>query len=146
MTRSVANVIAGRGIKYVFVVFWIAVFVGGAMLSNKLTGVEKNDSKSWLPGGAESVQVIDVSATFTSPNTIPAVVVYERPGGLTEADLRKMRDDAAAFGRTAELDGQVVGPIPTQDNQAAQTIVPLDLGSDGWAKAGDLVVKLREVA
>ncbi len=146
MARSVANVIAGHRIKFIFLVFWLAVVGVAAPLSSQLTGVEKNDSKSWLPGGAESVQVLDVQATFTSPNTIPAVVVYERPNGLTEADLRKMRDDAAAFGRTAELDGQVTGPIPTGDGKAAQTIVPLNLGADGWAKAADLVPKLRDVA
>jgi putative drug exporter of the RND superfamily len=146
MTRSVANVIAGRWIKYVFIVFWLAVIALAGPLSGKLTGVEKNDAKSWLPGGAESVQVLDVQSTFTSPNTIPAVVVYERKSGFTAADQAKLRADVAEFGRTADLDGQVTGPIPTPDGQAAQIIVPLDLGNDGWAKAGDVVDNLRTVA
>jgi putative drug exporter of the RND superfamily len=146
MTRSVANVIAGRWVKYIFIVFWLVAVAVAGPLSSKLTGVEKNDSKSWLPGGAESVQVLDVQSTFTSPNTIPAVIVYERPSGLTQADLAKLRADAQAFARTADLDGQVTGPIPTKDGQAAQTIVPLDLGSDGWAKAGEIVSKLHDVA
>ncbi|HEY7054811.1 MAG TPA: hypothetical protein VH496_22160, partial [Mycobacterium sp.] len=110
MTRSVANVISGRWIKYVFIVFWLAVVALAGPLSGKLTGVEKNDAKSWLPGGAESVQVLDVQSSFTSPNTIPAVVVYERKSGLTPADLQKLKDDATAFGQTANLDGKVAGP------------------------------------
>src|SRR5262245_20406209 len=111
MTRSVANVIAGRWVKYAFIVFWIAVVAVASPLSRKLTDVEKNDSKTWLPGKAESVQVIDIEATFRSPNTIPAVVVYERTSGLTAADLAKMRADAQEFGGTAELDGRVIGPV-----------------------------------
>ena len=146
MTRSVANVIAGRWIKYIFIIFWLGVVAVAVPLSSKLTEVEQNDSKSWLPGGAESVQVIDLQATFTSPNTIPAVIVYERPSGLTEADLVKMRADAQEFGRTADLDGPVTGPVPTGDGQAAQIIVPLDLGEDGWSKAGEIVPKLRDIA
>src|SRR5690242_7375875 len=146
MTRSVANVISGRWIKYVFIVFWLAIVALAGPLSGKLTGVEKNDAKSWLPGGAESVQVLDVQSSFTSPNTIPAVIVYERTSGLTPADLQKLKDDATAFGQTANLDGKVTGPIPTADNQAAQIIVPLDLGSDGWNKAGDMVTNLRGIA
>src|SRR5262249_23936336 len=42
-------------------------------------------------------------------------------------------------------DGKVTGPIPTPDRQAAQTIVPLDLGSDGWARAGELVPEIRRI-
>ena len=146
MTRSVANVISGRWIKYAFIVFWLAIVAVAGPLSGKLSGVEKNDAKSWLPGGAESVQVLDVQSSFTSPNTIPAVIVYERTSGLTPADLQKLKDDATAFGQTANLDGKVTGPIPTADNQAAQIIVPLDLGTDGWNKAGDMVKDLRGIA
>jgi putative drug exporter of the RND superfamily len=146
MTRSVANVIAGRWIKYAFIVFWLAVVAFLGPLSGKLSGVEKNDSKSWLPGAAESVKVLDVQSSFTSPDTIPAVVVYERKSGLTPADLQKLKDDATQFGRSSALDGKVTGPIPTKDGQAAQTLVPLNLGKDGWNKAGDAVAELRGIA
>src|SRR4051812_36022130 len=111
MGKSVAGAVSGRRIKYVFVIFWLAVAAFAGPLAGKLTDVERNDTKSWLPGGAESVQVIDVQSSFASPNTIPAIIVYERPSGLTEADQAKMRADAAAFGSLAELDGTVTGPI-----------------------------------
>ncbi|GAB3828059.1 MMPL family transporter [Dactylosporangium cerinum] len=146
MGKSVAGAISGRRIKYVFVIFWLAVAALAGPLAGKLTDVERNDTKSWLPGGAESVQVIDVQSSFASPDTIPAIVVYERASGLTAADGTKMQADAAAFGKLAELDGTVTGPIPTKDGQAAQVIVPLNLGADGWAKAGALADQLRDTA
>ncbi|MET7418900.1 MMPL family transporter [Dactylosporangium sp. NPDC005555] len=146
MGKSVAGAVAGRRIKYVFVVFWLAVAALAGPLAGKLTDVERNDARSWLPGGAESVQVIDVQASFASPDTIPAIVVYSRDSGLTEGDRAKMAADAVAFGGIPELDGTVTGPIPTEDGQVAQIIVPVNLGSDGWALAGALVDRLRATA
>ncbi|GAA3198648.1 MMPL family transporter [Dactylosporangium siamense] len=146
MGKSVAGAISGRRIKYIFVIFWLAVAAFAGPLAGKLTDVERNDAKSWLPGGAESVQVIDVQSSFASPDTVPAIIVYERSSGLTGDDTTKIKADAAAFGRLAELDGTVTGPIPTKDGQAAQIIVPLNLGADGWAKAGALADQLRDTA
>ena len=98
MGKSVAGAVSGRRIKYVFVIFWLAVAAFAGPLAGRLTDVERNDAKSWLPGGAESVQVIDVQSSFASPDTIPAIVVYERTSGLTDADRKKLGEDAAAFG------------------------------------------------
>jgi RND superfamily putative drug exporter len=43
-----------------------------------------------------------------------------------------------------DLDGTVTGPVPSPDGQAAQTIVPLDLGEDGWERAGERVEEIRQ--
>ncbi|MGI5239454.1 MMPL family transporter [Dactylosporangium sp. CA-139066] len=146
MTRSVAGLIAGRWVKYVFVVLWLAVVAVAFPLSQKLADAEKNDNKSWLPGKAESVQVLDVQSSFTSPNTIPAVVVYERRAGFTGADKNKLDADSEAFAALPEIDGKVSEPRVTGDQQAAQIIVPVNLGSDGWNKAGDIADRLRKTA
>ena len=147
VSSHIASWITGRRSKYLIVVFWLVVVGLAGPLAGKLSGVEKNDSKSWLPGSAESTAVLDVQAKFTSPNTIPAVIVYERKSGLTRADVLKIAGDARAFGRLSELDGKVIGPIPsTKDGQAAQLIVPLNLGSNGWNRAGTLAPKLKQTA
>ncbi|HTJ36086.1 MAG TPA: MMPL family transporter, partial [Dactylosporangium sp.] len=146
MTRSVAGLIAGRWVKYVFVVFWLAVIALALPLSQKLTDAEKNDNKSWLPGAAESVQVLDVQSSFSSPNTIPAVIVYEREAGLSGPDKDKLDADAEAFAHLPDIDGKVSAPQISGDNKAAQIIVPINLGSDGWNKAGDYADKLRSTA
>jgi len=89
MNRSAAGLITGRRTKYVVVLFWLVLVAIAAPLAGKLTDVEKNEAKSWLPGGAESTQVLDAQQAFASPNTIPAVLVYERGSGLTPAVYRR---------------------------------------------------------
>ena len=38
------------------------------------------------------------------------------------------------------------GPFTARDGQAIQTVVPVDLGADGWNKAGAAVDSLRGIA
>ena len=119
MVKAVINVITNRRMKYVVLLFWLVVVVVAAPLSGKLTGAQQNDARTWLPGSAESTQALDRQAAFASPDTIPAVIVYERPSGLTPADLEKVKADAATYARIPSLDGEVVGPVPSADGQAA---------------------------
>src|SRR5215467_14205953 len=122
MTKSVVTFLTGRRMKYVVVLFWVVLAVSTGPLAGKLSGAEKNDAKSWLPGSAESTKALDAQAAFVSPNTIPAVVVYQRTSGLTAADRAKVAADAQVFAAYPELDGSITGPIPSQDGQAAQII------------------------
>ncbi|WP_443079954.1 hypothetical protein [Streptomyces sp. P9-A2] len=48
-----------------------------APLAQKLTDVQDNTAASWLPGSAESAQVLEISEDFR-PEQIPAIVVYAR--------------------------------------------------------------------
>jgi RND superfamily putative drug exporter len=146
MNRSAAGLITGRRTKYVVVLFWLVLVAIAAPLAGKLTNVEKNEAKSWLPGGAESTQVLDAQQAFASPNTLPAVLVYERGSGLSAADQAKIAADAKVFGTYPNLDGQVIGPVPAQDGQAAQLIIPIDLGPEGWSTAGDVVAEMKATA
>jgi len=146
MARSVINVITSRRIKYLIILFWLIVVAVAAPLAGKLTGAQKNDAKSWLPNSAESTKVLDEQEAFASPDTIPAVIVYERSSGLTEADKAKANADAATFKQIPEVDGQVTGPIISQDGQAAQIVIPLNLGPSGWDKAHDVAVSMRDTA
>jgi RND superfamily putative drug exporter len=146
MSRNIAGVLAGRITKWVVVVFWIAVLAFAAPLAAKLTDVQQNDAISWLPGEAESTRALQQQEQFQSSDTIPAVVVYERTDGLTEDDLAKAAADAQEFAAFDDLDGKVQGPIPSSDNQALQTVVPLDLGSEGWDRAPDFADDIRAIA
>ena len=146
MTRSVASVITGRRVKYLIILFWLVVAAVAGPMAGQLTDVEKNDAKSWLPGSAESTQVLDIQSSFTSPDTIPAVVVYERTSGLTEADRAAAAADARQWAQLPDLDGEVQGPFPSEDGQAMQTVVPLDLGPNGWERAGDFADDLKRDA
>ncbi|MGH8870312.1 MAG: MMPL family transporter [Actinomycetes bacterium] len=134
-----ASWVVGRRTKYLVLVFWFVVIAAAGPLAGQLTDVQENEAKSWLPGNAESTQALDLQNAFVSENTIPAVVVYERSGGLADADRAAIADDAETWAALPSLDGKVTGPVPSEDGEAAQVIVPLNLGSDGWEKAGDVV-------
>jgi RND superfamily putative drug exporter len=146
MVRTVIDVITNHRMKYVVLLFWLVVVAVSTPLAGKLTGAQQNDARTWLPGSAESTQALDRQAAFASPDTIPAVIVYERPSGLTPADLEKVKADAATYARIPSLDGEVVGPVPSADGQAAQILVPLNLGPDGWNKAADEVAAMTDTA
>lgn len=145
MSNAVTRVIVGRRTKYLILLFWVIVIAGLGPLAGKLSGVEKNDAKSWLPGKAESTQVIDEQKAFRSPNTFEAVVVYERSTGLTAADKTKVAADTQQFETLGHVDGKVSGPQFSSDGQAAEVIVPFNLGHDGWNRAGPLADKIRTI-
>jgi len=144
--RKIAEIPAGSWTKWVVVGFWVAVLVLAFPLSKKLTGAEKNDLKYWLPGTAESTKVLDVQSHFQSPNIFPGVVVYLRPSGLTAADRAKAAADARKFAAiSGVVPGQIVGPIPSADGQAMQTILQVNLGTQGWNAATTAVDDIRAI-
>ena len=142
----VTGTIVGRRTKYLVLVFWVLVMAMAMPLASKLSGAESNETKQWLPAGAESTKVLDLQTSFQSPNLIPAVVVYERPGGLTAADRAKVTDDADRFGAVATIDGAVGAPVMSQDGRAAEVVIPFDLGPNGWHQAPGVVARLRTIA
>ena len=144
--RKIAEIPAGSWTKWVVVGFWVAVLVVMFPLSTKLMGAEKNDAKAWLPASAESTKVLDVQSHFQSPNVYPGVVVYLRASGLTAADRAKAAADARKFaGVPGAVPGQVVGPIPSADGQALQTILQVNLGAKGFADANKAVDAIRAI-
>ena len=145
--KKMAEIPAGSWTKWVVVGFWVVVLVLAFPLSKKLQGAEKNDAKYWLPAAAESTKVLDVQERFQSPNIITGVVVYERASGLTAADRAKAAADARRFaGIPGVVPGQLVGPIPSADGKALQTILQVNLGSQGWAGANKPVDAIRAIA
>ena len=144
--RKIAEIPAGSWTKWVVVGFWVAVLVVMFPLSTKLMGAEKNDAKAWLPASAESTKVLDVQSHFQSPNVYPGVVVYLRASGLTAADRAKAAADARKFaGVPGAVPGQIVGPIPSADGQALQTILQVNLGAKGFADANKAVDAIRAI-
>jgi len=145
--RRIAEIPAGSWTKWVVVGFWVVMLVILFPLSTKLMGAEKNDQKTWLPASAESTKVLDVQSQFQSPNISSGVVVYVRPSGLTGADRAKAAADARSFaGVPGVVPGQVVGPIPSSDGQAMQTVLQVNLGSQGSSNAGKAVDAIRAIA
>jgi RND superfamily putative drug exporter len=144
--HRIAAVVCGRRTKWLVLVFWLIVLAVLGPLAGKLTGAEKNDNSSWLPGGAESTEVMNLQAKFQAHDTAYAVVVYERLSGVTPQDQSTVAADARAFASIPGVDEKVVGPVPAQDNKALQVLVPITVGNGGWEQLGKDVDKIRDIA
>ncbi|MGW6531344.1 MMPL family transporter [Streptomyces venezuelae] len=146
--RGVAWLVCGRRAKWLVVLFWLVVIIVAAPLAQKLTDAQENDAESWLPGSAESTQVLDISAEFR-PEVIPAIVVYAREGGLTAADREQITEDVRQAGelRAHGIRGaEIRGPVYDEkaNPEAAQVAVPITMDAEGWERIGPAVDSIRE--
>jgi RND superfamily putative drug exporter len=132
MHRQIAGKLTGRVTKWIVLAFWIiaVVILGG--FAGKLTEVQNNEASSWLPGSAESTRALEKMEPFQDPNAIPTTVVYEKEAGFAPDDLAAMKEHATELQAMDDVAGKVIGPIPSEDGQAAQTTVTFNLGSEGW--------------
>jgi RND superfamily putative drug exporter len=145
--HAVVGMASGRRSKWAVLAIWVIIVLVMGPLSGKLTGAEKNDASSWLPAKAESTQVLNIQSKFQSPNIFAAVIVYDRAQGLTSADRAKAEADVAKFAQVADVvHGQVQGPFFAKDGKAIETIVPVNLGSQGWNGAEAAATTLRNIA
>jgi RND superfamily putative drug exporter len=131
MIRWLTRTVSGRTARWVLLALWILLAVAAGSAGSKLTSIENNDSQTWLPGGAQSLQALNVATEhFGSADVINAVIVYQRPGGLTAADKTTVRQEVTSLARFA-YHGPVRGPVVSQDGQAAVVTVPLKQTSTG---------------
>jgi putative drug exporter of the RND superfamily len=96
--RRLARVVAGRRAKWAVVAFWILLAVALGPIGSKLGDETQDDTTSFLPESAESTEVVRIlDDDFESGETTQGLIVYERDGGLTEADKAKIAQDARAL-------------------------------------------------
>jgi putative drug exporter of the RND superfamily len=107
--RRLAGIPAGRRSKWAVLVVWIAIMAVASPFAARLSDVETNDSSTFLPASAESLEVQRLLEQFDNGDTVPAVVVYERPGGLTGEDIEAIEADRAALAALYEPD--VIGEV-----------------------------------
>ncbi|MWA05831.1 MMPL family transporter [Actinomadura sp. LD22] len=138
--RGPAGPIAGRRGKWAVLAVWIVLLAALGPLAGKLADVEDNDAASWLPASAESTRIVKQQDTFRKDETMLAVIVYERPSGITAADRAKAASDTHAFERLPGAE-KARGPIPAEDGKALETLVPInsDDVTDAVDQARDIV-------
>ncbi|WP_327715875.1 MMPL family transporter [Streptomyces sp. NBC_00490] len=146
--QGIGHLVCGRRAKWVVLALWVVALFLTAPFAQKLTDAQDNDAASWLPGSAESTQVLQVSEDFR-PEQIPAVVVYARPDGLTAQDRAQIAEDARqlkelrAHGiRGAETRGPVFDR--ETDPRAAQILVPITMDEQGWEEIAPAVDTIRD--
>lgn len=137
---------SSRMTKWFVVVFWLAVLAAAFGPAGKLQGALNNEAVAWLPADAQSTQVVKQIEAFQSKNQFPAVLVYERPAGVTQQDTQAVAAQVAKFNALEPVKADTIGPIPSQDGQALQVIIPVDAGEGGWDTLGDTVTDLRAIA
>ena len=146
MHRQIAGKLTGRVTKWIVLAFWIIAVVVLGGFAGKLTEVQNNEASSWLPGNAESTLALEKLEPFQDPNAIPTTVVYEKSSGFTPEDLVTMKDQAAELQNMDDVEGKVIGPIPSEDGKAAQTTVTYNLGSEGWNLMPDIAKDIHKIA
>jgi len=110
--------------------------------AGRLTDVEENDAEQWLPSDAESLAVIQLQDAFPAGETEPAVIVYHRDQGLTDADRAQVEADRATLTTLfpAVLPSE---PVPAEDGTAILYAIPFPAdapinGQDTVENVGDI--------
>ena len=123
---------AGKRAKFVvFAVFLIFSLIVGGAFSGKFESVQENETASFLPGKAESVKSLEAVKQYPGGEIAPAVIVYERPGGLTDADRKRVADDQASFAQdrpSIALPPQK--PVFSENGEAALFTLPIRATGD----------------
>lgn len=123
----------------VLIAVWFAAAAVGGPYFGRVDEVSSNDQSSYLPASAEATQVQQRLDGFREDDVIPAIVVFDRDGGLTADDLAFGDDIAQSLGDFEGVADGASPALPSEDGKAIQVVVPLM--SDG---AGETVAALRE--
>ena len=122
-----------RSARWLLPLIVLLVWLGSAgplnAIGARLSGLQENDIAAFLPDGAESTRVQELSADFAPTESMPALLLWESPDGIDEATLRTIGERISDAARVAEdadaLAGEVSPPIPSADGQAVQAFLPL---------------------
>ena len=159
MHAEIAGKLTGPVTKWIVAVVVIFFALAMAPLNAKLVDVQDNEASSWLPGDAESTEVLDALSDTIDPNDIPTLVVYSRDGGLTEDDLAAMDEQAQEIADDVDgvTDAGVLTPnqakeqrLPQQllseDGEAAYLYFVWNFGDEGWNAVPDAADDVRDIA
>ncbi|MGY1729530.1 MMPL family transporter [Geodermatophilus sp. SYSU D01062] len=129
-----------RRVRWLLPLVVLLAWLGAAgplgSLSGQLTGLQENDTAAFLPDSAESTRVAELSQGFSPTEAIPAVLLWEADGPLDPATLDAVGQALAEATAVAEdagaLAGQASPPIPSEDGEAVQAVLPLtpELGDE----------------
>ncbi|MEP6753359.1 MAG: MMPL family transporter, partial [Candidatus Dormiibacterota bacterium] len=120
---------------------WLLVAGVSGPFAGKLISLQKNDLADFLPRSAEATRVLKLEGGFQNATVVPAVVVFERSSGITDADRASVAVMAASVTGLKGVVGDASQPIPSADGKALELVVNVDGSSIGGT--GDGVSSLR---
>ncbi|MGY5319435.1 MMPL family transporter [Neomicrococcus lactis] len=109
-------------IPLILVLVWFGVTGVGGPTFGKLEEVQSNDQSSFLPATAEATKALEAQEKFRTSEAIPAIIVFESESALTPADISSFMTELKDSGL---VEGEPVGPIPSEDGKALQIVAPL---------------------
>ncbi len=167
--RRLAGAVTGPRGRWVTIAVWALLGVAGFLGREEIGGVTAAGQTSFLPADAESTRSVEALQRLGGGEEVPAVIVFERHGGLRPADLNAIGrigvgiDRLGLTGATPVIDpfsaeagrplGDVariangIGPI-SRDGEAALVVLAIDAGNRGAVASGVAEVRhyLREHA
>ncbi|HEY6889851.1 MAG TPA: MMPL family transporter [Solirubrobacter sp.] len=136
---------AGRTTKWIVLVVVVLIYGGLASQAGKLEGAQKNESSSWLPAAAESVKALDAVKRFPGGELAPAVIVYERRGGLTAADKARIDGTVAKLNANRKpLVLEAQPPVYAPNGAAALIVQPVQPGDGSGDTFQTAVQSIRD--
>jgi RND superfamily putative drug exporter len=163
LIARVAGAVTGPRGRWLTIAVWLALGIAGLLARSHIDDVTAAGQSSFLPRDAESTRALEaLQSSRQSGEEVPVVVVFERNGGLTKADLRAIgrigagldalkitgatpvvdpfsADSDAPFGDVARVaDG--VGPV-SRDGEAALVVLALDAGDRNAIADGVRVIR-----
>src|SRR6476659_340822 len=79
---DLSRLVVGRRRRFVVVGVWVLAAAALGPLAGRFEQAQQNDPATFLPGGAESVKVLEAAKGFPSGEQTPAVAVFRDPRGL----------------------------------------------------------------
>ena len=120
---------------------WLVLAGAAAPFAAQLSSLQKNNLADFLPATAEATQVLNLEKGFQNASVIPAVVVFERPAGITPADREAVTALVSTFGGRQGIVGRPSPLIPSADGKALEVVIDVDATS--ITRTGDGVGSLR---
>jgi RND superfamily putative drug exporter len=118
--RVAAAVTGPRG-RWVAIAAWVLIGVAGFLGRSHIDDVTAAGQSSFLPKNAESTRALDVlQHSQKSGEEVPVVIVFQRDGGLSRADLDAI---GRIGGGLSKL--KIVGATPIVDPFSADAKAPL---------------------
>jgi RND superfamily putative drug exporter len=158
LTGRLAAAVTGPRGRLLTIAVWILLGIAGFAGRSQIDDVTAAGQSSFLPKNAESTRALDtLEQSQGSGEEVPTVIVFERDGGLTRADLNAIgrvggglnelkitgttpivdpfsADTAAPLGEVAKV-AKGVGPL-SRDGEAALVVLAIDAADRGAIVAG----------
>lgn len=133
-------------IPLLLVVAWFGAASVGGPYFGKISEVASNDLATFLPESAESTKANEEIKKFRSTSIVPAIIVFEKQGGLNDDDTSKINDLRAGVQKTEGVEGDLSPAIVSENKQAALLVVPIQRDAEIDAVFKNLESKLDEAS